>query len=81
MENELHKALGLANRLLDTPLADPDDDLRLLSRHLVRQFESHERYKKALQTANGYLIRQGFEPVKLEYGSTSTCSESSERSE
>ncbi len=64
---ELDDALNLANRLLEEPNADPDDDLRVLSRHLTRQFESHERYKKALQTANGFLIQHGLEPVKLEY--------------
>lgn len=68
MGNELDDALRLANRLLDEPNADPDDDLRVLSRHLTRQFELHERYKKALYTANGYLIQHGREPVKLEYG-------------
>lgn len=68
MANELDDALRLAERLLDEPYADPDDDLRVLSRHLTRQFDCHERYKKALQTANGFLIQHGLEPVKLEYG-------------
>lgn len=67
MTNELDDALRLADRLLDEPNADPDDDLRVLARHLRRQFESHERYKQALQRANGYLILHGQEPVKLEY--------------
>jgi hypothetical protein len=67
MANELDDALRLADRLLDEPYADPDDDLRMLARHLRRQFESHERYKKALQTANGFLIMNNLEPVKLEY--------------
>lgn len=68
MANELDDALFLANAALDVPNADPDDDIRTLSRHLIRQYESHERYKKALQTANGFLIQHGLEPVKLEYG-------------
>lgn len=72
MADELHDALQLADRLLDEPNADPDDDLRMLSRHLQRQFESHQRYKRALQTANGFLIQAGHEPVKLEYGPTSS---------
>lgn len=71
MADELHDALRLADRLLDEPNADPDDDLRMLSRQLTRQFESHQRYKNALQTANGRLIMHDLEPVKLEYGSTS----------
>lgn len=67
MTNELDDALRLADRLLDEPNADPDDDLRMLARHLRRQFESYERYKNALQTANGFLIMNNLEPVKLEY--------------
>lgn len=70
MSNELNDALRLADRLLEEPYADPDDDLRVLARHLRRQFESHERYKKALQTANGFLIQHDLEPVKLEYAPT-----------
>jgi hypothetical protein len=69
MPNELDDALRLADRLLDEPYADPDDDLRVLARHLRRQWESHERYKKALTTANGFLIMHDLEPVKLEYSS------------
>jgi hypothetical protein len=38
-ESELQEALHLADRLLDVPYADPDDELRLLSRHLLRQRE------------------------------------------
>jgi hypothetical protein len=69
MADELHDALELANRLLDELNADPDDDLRMLSRQLTRQFESHQRYKRALQQANGFLIMHDLEPVKLEYSS------------
>jgi hypothetical protein len=68
--SELHDALQLAERLLDEPNMDPDDDLRTLSRHLTREFDLHERYKKALWTANGFLIQLGREPVKLEYPAT-----------
>lgn len=67
MRFELNEALQLAERLLDEPYADPDDDLRTLSRHLVRETQSHERYKQALQRANGFLIMHNLEPVKLEY--------------
>ncbi len=70
MADELVDALRLADRLLDEPNADPDDDLRTLARNLNRQFESHERYKKALYTANGRLIINNLEPVKLEYAPT-----------
>lgn len=68
MASELDDALRLADKLLDAPMADPDDDLRMLSRQLRRQNEVYERYKLALTRANGYLIIQGLEPVKLEYG-------------
>lgn len=68
MAHELDDALQLANRLLDEPYADPDDDLRTLARNLTRQFDCHQRYKKALYAANGFLIQHGLEPVKLEYG-------------
>lgn len=69
MANELDDALRLADRLLDEPYADPDDDLRVLARHLRRQYESHQRYAHALRTANGFLIINNLEPVKLEYSS------------
>ena len=72
MADELVDALRLADRLLDEPNADPDDDLRTLARNLNRQFESYERYKQALQRANGLLIMNGFEPVKLEYANAET---------
>lgn len=76
MADELVDALRLADRLLDEPNADPDDDLRTLARNLNRQFESHERYKQALTRANGYLIKHGHEPVKLEYAQTAGASSS-----
>lgn len=37
--DERLQVLELANRLLDEPNADPDDDLRALSRQLVRRTE------------------------------------------
>lgn len=36
-------ALALANKLLDEPYADPDDDLRMLSRQLIRLEEMAEK--------------------------------------
>lgn len=38
----------LARRLLDEPNADPDDDLRMLSRQLLRRGEVIERLEKRL---------------------------------
>ena len=75
MANELDEALSLANHYLDKPYVDPDDDLSVVSRHLIRQYETAERYKKALQTANGFLIMNNLEPVKLEYSSETVSDE------
>jgi hypothetical protein len=38
--NERTHAIALANRLLDEPNCDPDDDLRVLSRQLLRAVET-----------------------------------------
>lgn len=48
----------LANRILDRPSGDPDDDLAMLSRHLLRADETIERYREALEK----LARLGNEP-------------------
>ncbi len=40
ISDEMCEAIQLANLLLDVPYADPDDDLRVLSRQLLR---AHER--------------------------------------
>jgi len=40
MSDEQADAIALANKLLDQHWADPDDDLRMLSRQLLR---AHER--------------------------------------
>lgn len=47
--NERTEAFILANRLLDEPNADPDDDLRILARQLLRKTEVVERLEKRLQ--------------------------------
>lgn len=36
----------LANKLLDSPYADPDDDLRTLSRQLLRRHEELARLQR-----------------------------------
>lgn len=43
MPTELAEALALAHRILDRPSGDPDDDLAMLSRQLLRQTEAIER--------------------------------------
>ena len=45
---ERTEALALAERLLDEPNADPDDDLRILSRQLLRRQETVERLQNKL---------------------------------
>lgn len=46
--NELQAALMLAEKLLDEPNCDPDDELRMLSRQLLRHQEKVERLEKHL---------------------------------
>jgi len=41
--SERDEAIALANKLLDEPYADPDDDLRLLSRQFLREIERTKR--------------------------------------
>lgn len=48
--SEIEEALVLANRILDRPNADPDDDLAVLSRQLIRVTESRDFYKKYTTT-------------------------------
>lgn len=46
--SEKTEALNLAERLLNEPNADPDDDLRVLSRQLLRKAELVDRLQKDL---------------------------------
>lgn len=46
--NEENVVFSLANRLLDEPNCDPDDDLRMLSRQLIRRHEEISRLREAL---------------------------------
>lgn len=39
---EIHDALRLANRVLDIPSRDPDDDLSMMSRQFLRAFEANK---------------------------------------
>ncbi len=47
--NEAQETRLLANRILDRVNADPDDDLAMLSRQLLRAEERIERLKEALR--------------------------------
>ena len=44
--DERDEAVVLANHLLDQPLCDPDDDLRVLSRQLLRRHEEIEHLQR-----------------------------------
>lgn len=44
--DELTEALALANRILDRPSGDPDDDLAMLSRQLIRQTEANATLRR-----------------------------------
>ncbi len=45
---EYEETVALANRLLDEPNEDPDDDLRTLSRQFLRQVEKVSALEKNL---------------------------------
>lgn len=46
--NELNQAISLADNILDRTEADPDDDLAMLSRQLLRGRETIDRMREAL---------------------------------
>lgn len=46
---EYDEAVLLANRVLDRPNADPDDDLAMLSRQFLRQAEAVERLRAGIR--------------------------------
>lgn len=52
-KGEYARVIRLANELLDDSSADPDDELRMLSRQFLRQIERADHYKNLLsqQTA------------------------------
>lgn len=45
MENEMQRAIIIADRVLDRPNADPDDDLAVLARQLLRALERLGEYR------------------------------------
>ena len=44
MDNEMQRAIALADRVLDRPDADPDDDLAVLARQFLRAMERLGEY-------------------------------------
>lgn len=49
---EYGEAIALAERLLDEPNADPDDDLHVLSRQFIRATERREKRTLASQVSD-----------------------------
>jgi hypothetical protein len=76
---EEEEAVILANRLLEIPYADPDDDLRVLSRQLLRRHE--ELAQKQLQSVttaapqaiNARLVSHEWVPNVLSDAQGSVC--------
>lgn len=71
MMTEREQALILANAVLDDPYYDPDGDMSVLARQLLRRTEELEAYKAAyleLVTPNpNQLLEKGeklFKPVR-----------------
>jgi hypothetical protein len=50
--SEYSDTVKLANKVLDRPNADPDDDLATLSRQFLRQVETVERLKKYIAASS-----------------------------
>lgn len=51
---EEQEAMWMANKALDVPNADPDDDLRTISRHFLRSIEQlKEEKNKAIEFEKG----------------------------
>jgi len=67
--NERATAVTLADHLLDEPYADPDDDLRVLSRQLLRRHEEIEGLK-AGRRSRGYpdVAQHGAEEPERDVG-------------
>lgn len=49
---EFQETKLLAEKILDRPYADPDDDLAMLARQFLRQVETVKRQEKALQAVD-----------------------------
>jgi hypothetical protein len=56
MATEREDAITLANKILDRVNADPDDDLAVLSRQLLRTSEGFDRLHEAMLTIHAYAM-------------------------
>lgn len=52
--SEEEEAIALANRTLDRPNADPDDDLALMARQFMRAVEARDIYRAAIRRHRDY---------------------------
>jgi hypothetical protein len=57
--SELKDAVKLANRILDRLSGDPDDDLAVLGRQLLRQIERGDKLQAFKDWVHGYLDGKG----------------------
>lgn len=76
--SEFSDAIELANRLLDEPYVDPDDDLRMLARQLLRRQEAVEKLENRLAelSDNGCTLKI---MVKMEAGEVQIVCDGNER--
>lgn len=56
--DERFQALELAHKLLDQPNCDPDDDLRVLSRQLIRKHEHLAKLQRYIVILESELDRE-----------------------
>lgn len=64
VHTEEESTVILADRLLDEPMADPDDDLRTLARQFMRKREQRDKLAEALQLmveARDHLVTRDIE--------------------
>lgn len=76
--SELAEALKLADKLLDVPLADPDDDIRVLSRQLLRQQERVVQLKAALRDIAAGWTKEAMEMQKVAQEALTPASDAGE---
>lgn len=53
--SEKEESLKLANLILDRPWADPDDDLAVLARNLLRTHEINQALQSEIRLLRGQL--------------------------
>lgn len=64
--SEFADATIIANKVLDRPWADPDDDLGILSRQLLRMRERLKLAEAVVEAADAYLLSAEVDQIPLE---------------